>query len=70
MKQEDVVQIDNDVSLVNEVFKEGIHEGLEGGRGVTQPECHDERFKEAKQSLKSGFPLVACFYANVVITGA
>ena len=68
MEQKDVIQIDNDMSLVNKVFKEGIHEGLKGGWGVTKPKCYDEGFKEAKRGFKSGFSLIAGFYANVVIT--
>ena len=40
---------------------------MEGGGRVAEAEGHDEWFKEAKGALKSGLPLVAMLYANIVV---
>ena len=67
MKDEDVVEVDDKVVLVDEVGKNGIHKGLEGGGGVAEAEGHDEGLEEAKGAFESGLPLVAMLDANIVV---
>jgi hypothetical protein len=70
VKQEDVVEIDYEMSLVDEVAEDVIHEGLKGGWGIAEAKGHDEGFKKAKGALKGGFPLIASANADVVIAPA
>ena len=67
MEDEDVVEVDNEVTLVDEIGKNGIHKGLKGGGRVAKAEGHDEGFEDAKGALEGGLPLIAMLDANVVV---
>ena len=70
MEHKDVIEVNDEVTLVDKVLKDGIHEGLKGGRGVAETKSHDEGFEEAFLALKGGFPFIALFDTNVVVTPA
>ena len=68
MEDEDVVKVDNEVVLVNEVRKNRIHKGLEGGRRIAEAKGHDKGFEEAKGTFEGDLPLISMLDANVVVT--
>ena len=68
VKKKDVVKVNNEVVLINEVGKDGVHKGLEGSRGVTKAKGHDKGFKEAEFTFEGSFPFVTFLDTNVVIT--
>ena len=41
VEEENVVEVDDQVVLVNEVGKNVVHEGLEGGRSIAKSKGHD-----------------------------
>jgi hypothetical protein len=41
MEQKDIVEIDDQMILIDKVGENGIHKGLESGRGVTEAKGHD-----------------------------
>src|ERR1700677_1877979 len=67
-KDEDVIYVDNDVSLVNEVLQDSIHHCLERGGRIGESEEHDRRFKAASISSEGGFPFISFFDSKIVIT--
>jgi hypothetical protein len=67
VEQEYVIEIDYEVSLIDEVAEDVIHEGLKGSGGVAEAKSHDKGFKKAKGALEGGFPFIACANADVVI---
>ena len=67
MEDENIIEINNDVSFINEVVKNVWHDGLECGRCVTKAESHDEGFEEAKFGFKCCFPFVAFADTDIVI---
>ena len=70
VEHEDVVQVDYEVFLIDEVVEDRVHEGLEGGWGITETESHDEGFKESKGAFEGGFPFIALADTNVIVTPA
>ncbi|SRR5713226_1255443 len=68
VEEEDVIEVDNKMTLVDEVLEDVSHERLKGGRGIAKAKGHDKWFKEAEVALKGGFPFVTGFDTNVVIT--
>ena len=48
------------------ICEDVVHERLECGRSIAEPEEHDGGFKESKRSDESSFPLVIFMNANVV----
>src|SRR6266404_5320139 len=68
MKDEDIIKVNNNMALIKEVFKNVIHEGLEGGWGIAEAKGHDEWFKYAQRCFKSSFPLVFMTDTNVVVS--
>ena len=67
---EDVVQVDRDVSLVDQVPQDVVHRGLEGGGRVGEPKEHDRRLKEAPVGSEGSLPLVPLAYPDVVVAPA
>ena len=67
-EDEDVIEIDRNLSFCNEISEDIVHYILEGGRGVGEPEKHDPRFVQASIGHKRGFPFVSCFDPDVVVT--
>jgi hypothetical protein len=63
-----VVHVDGKPTFGNLFVKDGIHHGLECGGRVGETKEHNCRLKEAFMGEKGGFPFVAGFDANVVIT--
>ena len=53
---------------IQEVTKNVVHESLERGRSIGQPERHDKPFKGAIAGPKGGFPFVAFRNADQVIS--
>ncbi len=45
MKDEDIIKVNDNMALIKEVFKDVIHEGLKGCRGIAEAKGHDEQFK-------------------------
>jgi hypothetical protein len=70
MEEQDVVEIDDEVAGVNKVRKNRVHKRLKGGGGIAEAEGHDKGFKEAKGAFEGGFPFIAMFNTDVVITPA
>jgi hypothetical protein len=70
MEEEDIIEIDDKVTSINQVGKNRVHKGLKGGRGVAETKGHDEQFKEAKGAFKGGFPFIAGFDTNVIVAPA
>ena len=68
VKEEDVIEVDNEIALVDEVLENVSHKGLKGSRGITKAKGYNKGFKEAQVAFKSSFPFVAFFDTNVVIT--
>src|SRR6266404_2012134 len=68
MKDEDVIQVNDNVALIKEVFKDVIHEGLKGCWGIAEAKGHDKWFKQTQRCFKSSFPLVAMMDTNVVVS--
>ena len=67
---QDIVQfhIDCHVSFINEVLKDVIHHGLEGGQAVGEAEEHDQGFEEAPIRSEGSFPLVSLFDSYIVVS--
>ena len=53
---------------IQEVTKNVVHESLECGRGIGQPERHDKPFKGAVMGPKGGFPFVTFCNADQIIS--
>ena len=68
VEEEDVIEVDYEVVCVDEVLEDGVHKGLEGCGSVAKAEGHDCGFKKALFALEGGFPFVALFDANVVVS--
>ena len=68
MKEEDVIQVNNKVTLVDKVLKDMGHKRLKCGWGVAEAEGHDKGFEETELALEGGFPFIALFDADVIVT--
>ena len=64
---EDIVEVDDDTN-VEEVTENVIHEALESGRGIRKSERHNEPFKRAIASMKSGLPFFTISNTNEVVS--
>ena len=64
----EVVHVDDKPSFHNHIFKQVIHETLEGGRGVDEIKGHDSRFTEALVGNKGSFSLVSILDMDIVIS--
>ena len=45
MEDQDIVEIDNNMSFINEVVENILHDGLECGQRVTKAESHDKCYE-------------------------
>ena len=63
-----VIHIDNDVSGSNFFPKDGVHHCLKGGRGISEAKEYDQRFKESPVGFQCGFPFIAFFHLDVVVS--
>ena len=64
---EKIIHIDDEPSFGNHVMEGVVHESLEGGGGVGEPEEHNGGFEEPFVSDKGGLPLVTVFDSYVVV---
>ena len=65
---QDIVHIDRHVSFINEVLKDVVHHGLEGGGAVGEAKEHDQGFEEAPIRSEDGFPLISLFDSYIVVS--
>jgi hypothetical protein len=65
---EDIVHIHDHPSLLDVFFENGIHHGLEGGRGVGKTEKHNRGLKQAFVGDKCSFPLISIFDPDVIVS--
>src|SRR6267154_3605376 len=70
VEEENIIEVDNEMSFIDKVRKDGIHKGLKGRRCVTKAEGHDEWFKEAERALEGCFPFVTFSNTDVIVTPA
>jgi hypothetical protein len=63
-----VVHIDNDVSGSNFFSKDGVYHHLESGRGISEAKEHNQRFEKSSVGFECGFPFIAFFHSNVVVS--
>ena len=70
VEEENIVEIDNEMTFIDKVRKDGIHKGLKGCWCVTKAEGHDEWFKEAERTFEGCFPFVTFSNTDVVVTPA
>jgi hypothetical protein len=64
---EDITEIDCHFSFSNQICKDSIHQCLECGGRVGEPEEHDTRFKKTLISDKGCLPFIAFFDLDIVI---
>ena len=65
---DDVVDIDGDLSGVDEVSEDVVHYRLERRRRVCQSEEHDCWFKQSSVRSECRFPFVSLFDSYVVVS--
>ena len=63
-----VVHVDLKPPLQKHVCKDMVHESLESGGSIAEPQEHDGGFKESHVGNESSFPLVFLSDVNVVIS--
>ena len=67
-ENEYVVHVDCYYSAVNEWLEYVVHEILECGWRIRKTEKHYGRFKESEVCAECGFPFVAFFDTNIIIS--
>ncbi len=67
-KDKYIVQVDYNMSVVNQLFQDVIHEQLECCRRVCESEDHYQWFKQPPVCSKHRFPLITIFDPNVIVT--
>jgi hypothetical protein len=67
---ENVVEVNCDSACGDLISEDCIHECLEGGGGIGEPEEHHLRLKQASIGSKRSLPFVPCFDADVIISPA
>ena len=65
---EEIVHVDDEPSFGNHITEGVVHETLEGGGGVGEPEEHHGRFEQSLVSNKGCFPLVTVFDSYIVVS--
>ena len=65
---EEIIHVDDKPSFCDHVMEEIVHEGLEGGRGISETKEHHSWFKESFMSDKSGFLLMSILDLDIVIS--
>ena len=68
MKKEDVIEVNDKVTLVDKVLEDMGHKGLKCGRGIAKAEGHDEGFEETELAFEGGFPFITLFDVDVIVT--
>jgi hypothetical protein len=68
MRDEDVVEVDHDVSRQNEVLEDVVYHHLEGGQGVGKAEVHHQQLKEPPVSMEHSLPFVTFPDPDIVET--
>src|SRR5258708_3498270 len=68
IKEEDIIQVNDEVTLVDKVLKDMGHKRLKCGWGVAEAEGHDKGFEETELALEGGFPFITLFDADVIVT--
>ncbi|KIJ42184.1 hypothetical protein M422DRAFT_171584, partial [Sphaerobolus stellatus SS14] len=66
-EDKDVINVDNDNSLINELLEDFIHHCLESCRTICQAKEHDQRFKKASVGSESSLPFISLFDANIIV---
>ena len=65
---QDVVHIDSELSRVDLVFEDVVHEALECGRGIAQSKEHHFRLVESSLGFEGGLPLVFLYDGAIVVS--
>ena len=47
VEEKDIIKVDNEMAFIDKVREDGVHEGLEGSRGIAEAEGHDKGFEKA-----------------------
>src|SRR5262249_15179633 len=68
VSDEDVVEINHDISGQDQVLENVVHHGLERRGGVGQAEVHYQGFEQTPVGPERGMPLVALADPDVVET--
>ena len=66
-EDEDVVQVNNNLSLIDELPEDLVHRPWEGGRRVAEAEEHDGGLKQAPVGSEGGLPLIPFLDPDVVV---
>ena len=66
VRNEDVVEVDHDISGQDEVLEDVVRRGLGGRQRIGQAEVHHQGFKEPPVSTEGGLPLVTFLNADIV----
>ena len=67
-KDEGVIYIHDHPSFINLILKDMIYICLEGGRGVTETEKHDNGFIEIRLGDKSCFPSIIRVNKDIIVS--
>ena len=69
-KDEDIIQVDDYVSFVQEVTEDLIHETLEGSRRIAETEGHGGWLEETPVGAEGCLPLVSFLDPDVIVAPA
>ena len=67
-EDEDVIQVNDNLSFIDELPENFIHHPLEGGRRVAETKEHDSGLKQAPVGPEGGFPLISLLDTNMVVS--
>jgi hypothetical protein len=70
VEEKNIIEVDDEVSFIDKVGKDGVHKGLEGRWCVTKAEGHDKWFVKAERALEGRFPFVTFADTDVIVTPA
>src|SRR6267154_3410806 len=65
---QDIIHIDYHIACSDLIVKCGIHHGLESGWRISESKEHNSGLKESSVCLEGCFPLIAIFYADIIIS--
>ena len=63
-----IVHVDDKVSTSNFFSEDRVHYCLKGGWGVSESEEHYSGLEESSVSFEGGFPLIAFFDADIIVS--
>ena len=63
---QDVVQVNHYNPFHNELLKDVIHHGLEGGWAIGEPEKHHQWFEESPICSEGSFPLISFLHLDII----